>query len=1078
MNTSIKTIFLTTAITILTILPAAVSGFGKNKVQYQSMDWRQLHAPHYTVYYHQGQGTLPEITYELLNDIYRGLSGRFEYVHKSKVPVVIYESSPLFEQTNIITEILPEGVGGFTELFKNRVAMPFNGSLHDFRHVLHHEMVHAFVFGMIYDGRTLFRSPVQIPLWFNEGLAEVLSNGWNKADDMFMIDRAINSSIAPPGPFMNGYMAYKGGQSFLYYLYATEGDSLFNAMLRDFKTRKNAEKAIEHVYKKDMETLGREWILELRRLYWPEVGRRMQPSVNALEITNNVKEKSRVNIRPKISPDGRLIAFYSDKRDYMRIIIRDTSGKEIRQIGQHGFLGLGFGETIESFQAFNSGMCWSPDSDMLAFTVKRGGRNEIRIVDAKRGRNRRTIRLALSAINSLHWSKDGSKLTFTAISNGQTDLYMYGLTDSKLTRLTNSPHTESDPQFSPCGTKIIYSVLDTAGLGAKVFSNTPRSAYNIAIYDLEKKRNYILTNTPWNDKQPVWSPDGKHFMFVSDRNGIDNLYIASLDSPKDAKPLTDYIGTVANPDWSRDGSSVVFDLFLNQSWNIWRIENPLEKTMDEPLALTAWAQHELDNTAPFFKKTVTAAAARLAAANVNGVNDSTDVQISADIVDSVNIADSTDLTAADDSVDINDVSDSTDVQISATDIIDSVNTADSTDLTAADDSVDIIDIGDSTFAAAGFKHFIDAGDPPHPLPYRLRFTPDLVLFGLGISSYSGTSGQWLAMFSDIMGDHRISVMGDVQYNFDEYAHLYVTYHYLKYRLNAAVGGFYSKDYAYDGLFNRFYHDMQTGGFLGLSYPFSMFTRADLQFFGRHIERTALLRENSYTQSSQALLSTLAFSFDNILWGITGPLNGTRAQMRFHLSPQFDFVEEPYIAADADFRNYWHIAKKFVWANRLTFGGSFATDGDSPAARRFFLGGNDNWFNYGVNRKNYDNNLPYSFYSDIVSPLRGYKYFDVTGDRMVLMNSEFRFPFVREFSLVWPLPLAIRYVNGAIFTDAGYAWYAEDKTQSPWPSRLLCGIGYGMRANLGIFVLRYDRGWPTDWLNTGKGVHYFSIGAEF
>ncbi|MDR2728405.1 MAG: hypothetical protein LBB56_04675, partial [Chitinispirillales bacterium] len=401
MKISTRIIFLTAA-AVFTLLTGDALGFGKNKVRYQPMSWEQLHAPHYTLYYHQEQGELPEISYRLLNEIYKDLSGRFEFVHGSKVPVVIYESSALFEQTNIITELLPEEVGGFTEFFKNRVVMPFNGSLNDFRHVLHHEMVHAFVFGMVYGGRTLFRTPVQVPLWFNEGLAEVLSNGWNKEADMFMIDRIINSSIAPPGPYLNGYMAYKGGQSFLYYLYSTEGDSLFNLMLRNFKSGKNAEKAIRRVYKKDLDELGKEWILELRRVYWPEAGLRMNPSENALEVTNSVKEKSHVNIRPKISPDGSLIAFYSDKKDYTRIIIRDTkSNKEIRQIGQHG---LGIGETVESFQPFNGGMCWSPDGSALAFTAKRGGRNEIRLVDVKRGKNRRTIKLALSAINSLDWS--------------------------------------------------------------------------------------------------------------------------------------------------------------------------------------------------------------------------------------------------------------------------------------------------------------------------------------------------------------------------------------------------------------------------------------------------------------------------------------------------------------------------------------------------------------------------------------------------------------------------------------------------------------------------------------------------
>ena len=179
------------------------------------------------------------------------------------------------------------------------------------------------------------------------------------------------------------------------------------------------------------------------------------------------------------------------------------------------------------------------------------------------------------------------------------------------------------------------------------------------------------------------------------------------------------------------------------------------------------------------------------------------------------------------------------------------------------------------------------------------------------------------------------------------------------------------------------------------------------------------------------------------------------------------------------RHYTHLLKRFVWANRLTAGGTVGLSGNS-AARRFFLGGDANWFNYGVNREEYDNNLAYSYYSDIVAPLRGWNYFDITGDRMLLMNSEFRFPFIREISTVWPIPMQIRYINGAMFVDAGYAWTQDEEGGKllPLPPKIVGGYGFGMRANLGIFVLRYDRGWPTDWKSTGRPINYFSLGAEF
>ncbi|MDR0331187.1 MAG: hypothetical protein LBH93_05715, partial [Chitinispirillales bacterium] len=428
---------------ILTLLlPSPALSFGKNKVQYQPMAWERLSSQHYTLYCHQDQGALPDASYLWLDGIYRDLSGRFEFRHSAPVPVVVYESPALFEQTNIVTELLPEEVGGFTEMFKNRVAVPFNGSFSDLRHVLHHEMVHAFVFGVVFDGNLFRAAGAQIPLWFNEGLAEVLSSGWDRGADMFMLDRLLNSTVPPPGPMLDGYLAYKGGQSFLYYLLSTGGDSLFNRMLIEFKLSRAAEASIERIYKKKLDELGKEWVSELRRIYWPEIGRRAAPADQGKSVT--AKGYGRMNMRPRASPDGAKIAFFSDRHDYARIIIADTAGKELRVIGQHSP-----GASFESFRPMTGALCWSPDGKELAFVAKKGGRDEIRVVNAGNGKTARAIRLPLTAINGLDWSKDGGKLAFTGISYGQTDLYLYDMATQELITLVDTYESKASPRFSP-----------------------------------------------------------------------------------------------------------------------------------------------------------------------------------------------------------------------------------------------------------------------------------------------------------------------------------------------------------------------------------------------------------------------------------------------------------------------------------------------------------------------------------------------------------------------------------------------------------------------------------------------------
>ena len=398
-----------------------VFGFGQNKVQYTDFSWHYFPAAHFTLYFHQGQGDLPDLSYRMIEDIYRTLSRRFMFAHKDPVPVIVYGDPNFFNQTNVITELLPEEVGGFTEIFKSRVVVPFAGSYDEFNHVVHHEMVHAFVYGILYDqlGSSLLTgSMFQMPLWFMEGLAEYLSSGWNIESDMFLMDYTINAEVPLPGPALDGYMAYKGGQSFLLFLASSRGDSAFTRFLREFKTSKSLDNALKTVYKKKAETLGKEWLQELKRLYWPEIGRRINPEKTAAAITSHLDSRSFFNLRPRISPDGKRVAFFSDRRDFTRILITDCKGKIEQEISQSGYGGF-----FESFHPFRSGMCWSPDGSELAFVTKDEGHDQIRIVDVMKRKLVKTISTHLSSIAGPDWSHDGAMITFAGVDSGRSDLF-------------------------------------------------------------------------------------------------------------------------------------------------------------------------------------------------------------------------------------------------------------------------------------------------------------------------------------------------------------------------------------------------------------------------------------------------------------------------------------------------------------------------------------------------------------------------------------------------------------------------------------------------------------------------------
>jgi len=900
---------------------------------------------------------------------------------------------------------------------------------------------------------------IEMPLWFSEGLAEYLSTGWNSEADMFLMDRAIHGEIAPPGPELNGYMAYKGGQSFLYYLASSRGDSLFTLFLRDFRDTRRLDPALKKRYGRNLEELGLEWKQELKRIYWPEIGRRELPEKKATAISTTIKPKTMYNLKPRISPDGTRIAFFSDTRDYTQILVTDPSGKVLSRIKQRGYGGY-----FESFHPFRSGLCWSPDGGRLAFVTKSGGRDEIRIVDAGTGRLVDKVSFdSLQTLSSPDWSPDSVHLVFTGIIADRSDLFLYSLTDQSLLRLTADITAESDPRFTRDGRAVVYTVEDTCGIFVDLKANREHEpATDLCMMTLADRSVKRLTDTPWNEKQPAPSPDGSRIMFVSDRNGIDNLYIGRPDSLSDAAAVTDFIGMCQDPDWARDTSLAAFCLFQKGTWHIHTLADPERKLCTHQPAPTNWVSHLGDSTTVFFTPAAVPDSVLKAAAGAPHAGDSSDTAATRPSPDSTRGE------AAEDPEVVIGAAPDAETELPT----EKNGTAPGPDPVALSDTVDSIIIGDV---------------PRHSFPYRLKFSPDLVTLGMGVSSVYGYAGQWLIALSDLMGDHRITLAGDIQGRLDEYVHVFGAYMNSRYRTDFGVGGFYSRDYTIASTgWDSLYHDTQAGGIGMVSYPFSINSRADFNFYYSHVERTSLRYDTtSYiddrTRFFNIVIPTLSWVFDNILWGITGPVNGIRSRTALTVIPPISTIDASFVSLDVDVRKYYHFAKRFVLANKIAVGGSLPLN-DGPG-RRYFLGGSENWLFYPDNdiaRKNYEDNLQNMFYSDMIVPFRGWHYFELAGSRYAVVNTEFRFPFIREVSVVWPLPLTVRYINGALFADAGNVWDREDQQEHlPLPRDLFGGIGFGLRVNLDIFVLRYDRAWKTDWHSYIKSpVTYFSLGADF
>ena len=1039
---------------IITLTWQAVSAqdvyFGQNKVQYRDFDWYYIQTSNFDIYFYKGEDSLAVFAADVLEKAYVKIQEELNYSVTERVPLIIYASHNEFQQTNVISELIPEGVGGFTEIFQNRIVIPFTGSYEDFRHVLHHELTHAVIFNLLYGNalksilsrEALFRPP----LWFAEGYAEYSSRlGWDFEADMYARD-AIIEGYMPPIEYLNGFLAYKGGQSVINFIVEKYGQEKILEILSKGRVMVTMERAVKAALGVSMQDLSAEWQKSLKRMYWPEIARRDTPKEIAKALTDHVVDKSVFNQKPEWSPKGDRLAFFSDRSNpqhgysdrYNEIYIISTiDGEIISRLVEAEHSG-----DLESLHSYLSGLAWSPDGSRIAFVTKSHGRDVIYVVDSKNGKRKRKIETGLSGMRNPSWSPDGSLIAFEGMDAGFTDLYTYDLDNDKLTPIFNDRYDDSDPSWSPDNRYIAFSSDRPAENDSNdtVFTY---GNYNIFIYDTETKTVRALTDNPYKNQQPAYSPDGNRIAFVSNKNGIDNLYIHELENG-DQFPVTNLISGVFSPTWSPEGDKLAFSAFDKYGFDIFilkDIKNIAPETNE--LSLTPYMKLSREGAKNIFvpEKTI-------------DENQIADGQEKPDekIYDFDTYVFKAGSGLMGDPVE----SDSQAVTLSET-----------AETALLEDTL-VYKLPDGSFKQN---------------KYKLRFSPELVTGGFSYDNFYGLRGQSFLAISDVFGNHHIYIFTDLVNTIDQ-SNFQVSYSYTPKRIDFAAGIFHFKNIYYDEYLRSFFSDRVYGVQGYASYPFSKFSRLDLSATQITISREVDLYFRKNT--TNLLQTSLEYVNDAVIWGIVGPVAGQR--YKISLEKSFKAVSSglSYFSGQIDYRKYWHFWGRYNLAMRVGGGGSIgASLKDNTDAKRFHLGGSSNWI--GPKRATSDIYSVSDIYvNEIIVPLRGYSYFEETGTHYGIFNLEFRYPFIEYFQLNFPLPIALQQVSGAIFWDMGSAWdynsevrFFDDKEGFPVLGSVKGGFGFGARANLGIFVLRVDFAWATNLSKVAKKPEtYFSFGSEF
>jgi imidazolonepropionase-like amidohydrolase/Tol biopolymer transport system component len=243
-----------------------------------------------------------------------------------------------------------------------------------------------------------------------------------------------------------------------------------------------------------------------------------------------------------VSPDGKTIAF--------------------DLLGDLYTLPIGGGTA----RALTSGMAWdmqprfSPDGRFVAFTSDRGGGDNIWVLPVGGGDARAVTKEDFRLVNSPAWSPDGSFIVahkhFTAErSLGSGEMWLWHVAGGDGLRMTKKPNDQQDvgePMFGPEGRWLWFSQDVTPGPVFQYNKDPHAGIYAVKRLDREEGRTETVLSGPGGAVRPTPSPDGKSLAYVRRLGLRTALFVHDLQTGAE-RPLDTALDRDMQETWAIHG---------------------------------------------------------------------------------------------------------------------------------------------------------------------------------------------------------------------------------------------------------------------------------------------------------------------------------------------------------------------------------------------------------------------------------------------------------------------------------------------------------------------------------------------
>jgi Tol biopolymer transport system component len=1069
--------------------------FGKNRVQYKNFLWGYFRFEKFDTYYYLNGRELAMYAAEYADNHIKEIETELQSTLEEKVQFIIFNNLTDLKQSNIGLETQEESynTGGVTKIIGGKVMIYFDGNYDHFERqiragiatVILNEMIYGSGIGAQIKNNAIFT----MPEWYMNGLISYISEKWNPEMDNLVRDAILNKKYEKFNHLMGTEATY-AGHSLWNYISIKYGESSIPNIVYIARLNRNVEKGFSYVLGISFKDLINNWLNFYKGVYKGEDLTRTDPAGDKL-IKKPKPDK--VYRQLKISPDGKYAAYCLHYLGIYKVYLYNFETKKTRKIYRGGY-------RLSDKPDFSFPiLSWHPTGDVLAIITEKKGEDYLYFYSLKDKTFDLQILHDFQKILDFSYSDDGSKLVFSAVQKGQSDIYVYNIIAGSYEQITKDVYDDLNPRFINHSNEIIFSSNrdnDTLRFDPIVSQKDIHPEHGIFIYNYEAKKPVLrrLTSTTGVDEIQPMAYNDNFYCYLSDQNGIYNRYLARYDSAitfidtathyryfTTSFPVTNYTRNILEQDISTGAARLGDVAFLNNRDEL-VFTDRIEPKYVKPL--------QLQNTFyESFKMGLYQAVEPSTGKDTTGKKQQIFSPVVKKHFTTVRISES--------------------AKSGGTKELPPIGTQAGDTLHRSFIDTSLNKHG-NYLSAKPVKDTTNKYRNSRPLNYNVEYSIDRMVTQLDFNYLNtayqpytgaqnpifinpGLNALFLVGITDLMEDYHIT--GGVRLNFDLINNEYLlSYSNLKHRLHHEIS-FHRQSIEESNNSYTIRHRINELYYIA-TYPFTPVL---------NIKGTATLRYDRGVTLSTDQPSLETPDLNNYWGSLKGEVtyDNTRSLgLNLYQGTRYKIFGEYYqlinggnnnvFVLGADFRHYEKIHRCMILALRLAGSTSFGTN-----RLLYYMGGVDNWLFPNFNNKvPVANNQNYIFQT-IATDMRGFDQNIRNGNSFIVFNCEIRLPVIRYF---FNRPIRSELLNNFQiigFGDAGTAWtgwnpYSESNElftsyidQKPLYIKVelmkepfVEGFGGGLRTKLFGYFIRGDLAWGVEEWRVQKPIFYLSLSTDF